>query len=174
MAEKTTVAFRVDESVKEEWEQAAEGPEYDSLSHLIRLAVQREITDTESAETDAQASVEADGEVLESLTRLERTVEDIYDEMGAVGRESQAEELYDLEQVLLEILPVNDVTVQFLKEQDPTDIDIDTLTPEEAAARIGADKEDVSDALNRLSDNTGQVHRSEIPFDDQTGYWRIE
>jgi len=38
--------------VKEEWEDAVDGPEYDSLSHLIRLAVQ-EISG-ENPRTDAQ------------------------------------------------------------------------------------------------------------------------
>jgi hypothetical protein len=174
MAEKTTVAFRVDESVKQEWEDAAEGPEYDSLSHLIRLSVQKEIIDTETGETDAQAGVSlaGDSEVLDSLTRLERTVEDIQDEMQAVSRESRSEELYNLEQVLLEILPTYDPDIQDL--QNPTEIDIETVTSEEVAARIDADEQDVSDALNRLSNNTGQVKELSTAFDDETRYVGLE
>lgn len=174
MAEKTTVAFRVDESVKQEWEDAAEGPEYDSLSHLIRLSVQKEITDTETAETDAQAGVSlaGDSEVLDSLTRLERTVEDIQDEMKAVSRESRSEELYNLEQVLLEILPTYEPGIQDLK--NPAETDIETVTSEEVAARIDADEQDVSDALNRLSDNTGQVKALQTAFDDETCYVGLE
>lgn len=174
MAEKTTVAFRVDESVKSEWEDAAEGAEYDSLSHLIRLSVQKEIADTETAETDAQAGVSltGDSEVLDSLTRLERTVEDIQDEMKAVSRESRSEELYNLEQVLLEILPTYDPDIQDL--QNPTKIDIEAVTSEEAAARIDADEQDVSDALNRLSNNTGQVKELSTAFDDETRYVGLE
>ena len=172
MGEKTTVAFRVDESVKQEWEDAADGAEYDSLSHLIRLSVQKEITDTETAQTDAPAGVEADSEVLESLNRLEKTVEEIHDEMGAVSREKQAGKLYDLEQVLLEVLPTYDPNLQDL--QNPTESDIETVTPEEVAARIDADEQDVSDALNRLADNTGQVHRTQTAFDDQPAYVGVE
>lgn len=175
MAEKTTVAFRVDETVKQEWEEATEGPEYNSLSHLIRLAVQREITETEAGETDTQAGVEADGEVLESLNRLEKTVEEIHEEMGAVGRESRADELYDLEQVVLEILPSYDPSIQDL--QNPTDTEIESLSPEEVAARIGADEEDVSDALRHLSNNTGQVRKIESGLTsagDKPGYVGVE
>ncbi|QAU13019.1 hypothetical protein EKH57_09960 [Halorubrum sp. BOL3-1] len=174
MGEKTTVAFRVDESVKQEWEAAADGPEYDSLSHLIRLSVQKEITDTETAETDAQAGVSLaeNSEVLDSLTRLERTVENIQDDMEAVSRESRSEELYNLEQVLLEILPTYTSSKQDL--QNPTETDIETITPEEVAARIDADEQDVSDALNRLSDNTGQVRELQMGFDSKTHYVGLE
>jgi hypothetical protein len=172
MGEKTTVAFRVDESVKEEWEEAANGPEYNSLSHLIRLSVQREITETEVGETDAQAGVAAGGEVLESLSRLEKSVEEIQDEMGAVGRENQAEEMYELEQVLLELLPSGDIDLT--ADNPARSLEVEPATPSDIAGRIGADEQRVSDALNRLADNTGQVRRSEIAFDEQPGYWRVE
>lgn len=184
MAEKTTVAFRVDESVKQEWEEAADDPEYDSLSHLIRLAVQREIADTETPPPGAQTAtdMEGDGEALQSLNRIERVVEDLQDEIEAVGRESRAEELYDLEQVLLEVLPtVEQTTIQDLKDYSPASIDEDDPsydpegeTPETIAARIGADEQVVSNALNQLSDNTSQVRRSEIAFDHQPRYMRVE
>lgn len=174
MAEKTTVAFRVDEGVKREWEDAAEGPEYDSLSHLIRLSVQREITETETGEMDAQSGVSSggDSEVLDSLTRLERTVEDIQDEMKAVSRESRSEELYNLEQVLLEILPSFDPSIDDL--QNPADSNIEAVTSEEIAARIDADEQDVSEALNRLSNNTGQVKALQTAFDDEMRYVGLE
>ncbi|OYR37942.1 hypothetical protein DJ82_13430 [Halorubrum sp. Ib24] len=174
MAEKTTVAFRIDESIKSEWEDAAEGPEYDSLSHLIRLSVQREITETESAQHTAQADTATveDSDVLDSLTRLERTVEDIQDEMKAVSRESRSEELYNLEQVLLEVLPSHKTNLKDL--ENPISSDIESATPEEIAARIDADEQDVSDALNRLSDNTAQVKELGTAFDEQNSYYRAE
>lgn len=168
MAEKTTVAFRIDESVKEEWEDAAEGPEYDSLSHLIRLSVQREITDTESAPRTAQADTETekDSEVLDSLTRLERTVEDIQDEVKAVSREKESEELYSMEQVLLEVLPTAPETyAPGPQEPKPESVG---QKPREVAARIGADTSDVSETLERLSNRTGQVRSS------NGYYWRVE
>jgi len=166
MAEKTTVAFRIDESVKEEWEDAAEGPEYDSLSHLIRLSVQREITDTNTASRTARADTVEDSEVLSSLTRLERTVEDIQDEVKAVSREKESEELYSLEQVLLEVLPTAPETyAPGPQEPKPGSVG---QKPREVAARIGADTSDVSDTLERLSNRTGQVRSS------NGYYWRVE
>jgi antitoxin component of RelBE/YafQ-DinJ toxin-antitoxin module len=173
MGETTTVAFRIDESVKEEWEEAADGPEYDSLSHLIRLAVQKEISG-EGARTDAQGGgeAEADAEVLQTLNRLERAVSDVQDEVETMGRESEAGELYDLEQVLLEVLPSGDVD---LTADDPANLlDTEPVAPQEVAARIGADEQDVSDALNRLADNTGQVRRSDTALEDEPSYWKVE
>ncbi|WP_436935932.1 hypothetical protein [Halovenus marina] len=159
MEETTTVAFRVDASVKEEWEEAAEGPEYDSLSHLIRLSVQREITDAERADNPPQAenNLDSNGEVMKSITRIERSMERLSDEVEAIGRENRDEELYDLEQVLLEILPEYNPSKHDL--ENPIEADIEALTAEEAAAKIGADEEKVSNALLRLSENTGQVKR---------------
>lgn len=183
MGEKTTVAFRVDESVKSNWEEAAESPEYDSLSHLIRLSVQKEIAETESprGETQPSADLGGDSEVLESLTRLERTVDSIQDELNAVGREDRAEELYDLEQVLFEILPVADNSLEDYTPGEGMDLhtpgegrNVEPLTPEDAANRIGADIGDVTTALNALTEKTTTVQRSEEPFGDEVRYWRRE
>jgi antitoxin component of RelBE/YafQ-DinJ toxin-antitoxin module len=166
MAEKTTVAFRVDETVKSEWEDAAESPEYDSLSHLIRLSVQKEITETETKRPQEDPGSGLNSEALQSLNRVERVVEEIEDEVKAVARESRAEELYDLEQVLLEVLPTAPESYfPNPGEADPEEVG---QKPREVAARIGADTSDVSDALESLDDKTGQVrsHRSY--------YWRAE
>jgi antitoxin component of RelBE/YafQ-DinJ toxin-antitoxin module len=175
MAEKTTVAFRVDESVKQEWEDAADSPEYDSLSHLIRLSVQKEIADTETAHTGAQTKVEVaeDSEVLQSLNRIERVVEDVQDEVEAAGRESRAGELYELEQVLLEVLPTAPESYH-PGEGDSASIEDANATPHDIAGKIGADTSDVSDALERLEENTAQVRDATRQDTDETYYWRIE
>lgn len=176
MPEKTTVAFRIDESVKEEWEDAAEGPEYDSVSHLIRLSVQKEITDTETTETDAQAGAgpAENSEVLDSLTRLERTVEDIQDEMRAVSSESRSGELYSLEQVLLETLPTASKDLDPTTELEPEQFESGATTPHDIAGKIGADTSDVTDALERLADNTGQVRSVENQKTGDNYYWRSQ
>jgi len=176
MPEKTTVAFRIEESVKEDWENAAEGPEYHSLSHLIRLSVQEEITNTETAETDAQAGVSQaeNSEVLDSLTRLERTVEDIQDEMRAVSSESRSGELYSLEQVLLELLPTASKDLDPITELEPEQLESGATTPRDIAGRIGADTSDVTDALERLADNTAQVRGVENQKTGDNYYWRSQ
>jgi antitoxin component of RelBE/YafQ-DinJ toxin-antitoxin module len=174
MAEKTTVAFRVDESVKSEWEEAAESPQYDSLSHLLRLSVQKEIADTETpSDSQEQGSSLEGGEALQSLNRIERTVEAIQDEVEATGRESRADELYDLEQVLLEVLPTAPESYH-PGEGDSSGIEDANLTPHGVAGRIGADTSEVSDALERLADNMAQVREATNRDTDETYYWRAE
>ena len=168
MAEKTTVAFRIDESVKEEWEDAAEGPEYDSLSHLIRLSVQREITDTETAPRTAQADTGTaeNSEMLQSLNRLEKVTGEIQEEVEAFSRERESEKLYDLKQVLIEILPIAPGTyAPGPDEPEPGSVG---QKPHEVAGRIGADTSDVSDALENLANEVGMVRSS------NGHYWRVE
>ena len=174
MSEKTTVAFRIDESVKKEWEEAAEAPEYNSLSHLIRLAVQREITDTEGGETgiSTDKNSQRDAEILELLNQIESTVTDVQAGVQALETESESENLYALEQVLLEVLPK-------ASQDDP-----DTVPPgifekegervQSLADRIGADKPPVADALDRLTSETGLVDRKLGPSNDEYYYWRVE
>lgn len=176
MAEKTTVAFRVDESVKTEWEKAAEEPDYDSLSHLIRLAVQREITDPEPSHNGVQDVVEKDesSEVLQSLNRLERAVTDVQEEVETLGRETRAGDLYDLEQVLLEVLPTSSKELDPSTELKPEELESGAATPRNLAGRIGADTSDVVDAVERLAENTAQVRSVERRDTDDTYYWRVE
>jgi Arc/MetJ-type ribon-helix-helix transcriptional regulator len=165
MAEQTTVAFRVDESAKAKWEDAVESPEYHSLSHLIRLSVQKEITGSEGTDTQPDNTPAENSEVLDSLTRLERTVDDIQDELDAVSRENRSEELFDLEQVLLEVLPTAPET--YSPGPDEPEAEEVGQKPREVAGRIGADSSDVSEALEGLANTTGQVRSF------QNYYWRV-
>jgi len=179
MAEKTTVAFRIDESIKEEWEKAAKRPQYDSLSHLIRLAVQREIAEKETApEATDTGTADKDSEVLQSITKVERIVTDVKDEVEAIGRESRAEELFELEQVLLEVLPAmsKDTEEDLFTGPDTGEAEsaLSNSTPRDIAARVGADTSDVADALERLDENTGQVQSVENRESGETYYWRVE
>jgi antitoxin component of RelBE/YafQ-DinJ toxin-antitoxin module len=175
MAEKTTVAFRIDESVKQEWEKAAEGPEYDSLSHLIRLSVQREIAEEQTQRTEVPNDTHGDSEVLQSLTRIERVMTDMQDEVEALGRESRAEELYDLEQVLLEVLPTlsNDIDM-VIGMNEPDKLESATAKARDIAGRIGADTSDVSEGLERLDENIGQVRSIKHDNLEEDRYYKVE
>lgn len=175
MTEKTTVAFRVDPAVKEKWEEASESPEYDSLSHLIRLSVQKEITsdETESSGSQTADSSGFDSETIQSVTRIERVVSDIQKEVDALSQEKQSEELFDLKQVLLELLPIAPETYQPLKSED-SEIREAKSSPQKIADRIGADVESVRDALTQLEENTAQVRSAMHKPSGNTYYWRIE
>jgi hypothetical protein len=151
MTETTTVALRVPESVKSEWERATEtDPAYDSLSHLVRLAVERELSD--AAEGAGSAETGADAAVLASLRRLERGVADLQRELDAQAEERRAAALVDLERVALEVLSSEE-----------------SLTAETVAQRIGADTGAVREALARLAETTATV---EAVAGEETGYRR--
>lgn len=176
MTEKTTVAFRIAQSVRDEWDTAVdENPEYQSLSHLIRLSVQRELNDVDrEVEPSTDNSQDAsNGEILESLTRVERVVDSIQDEVKATGREQRSEGLYDLQQVLLELLPTDDrppSEVRPSREDEEQRFKQGATTAEDLAARIGAKTSDVGTALERLADDTGMVQTHTI--DGTPYYWR--
>lgn len=178
MSETTTVAFRISESVKQEWDEAAESNEqYNSVSHLIRLAVQKELRVKNGSQSDPKTA--SDPEVLESLNRLETAVEDIQSDLDAIGREAKSDELYSLEQVLLEVLPTYDPDVDPFGA-DPRTTDMEALleeipTAHEIAGRIGADTSDVRDAVKRLAENTSRVNTLHQDESGESVYcWRVE
>ncbi|WP_435335173.1 hypothetical protein [Haloarchaeobius sp. TZWWS8] len=167
MGEKTTVAFRIDEAVKKEWEEAAESPEYNSLSHLIRLSVQREIAGSGSSTTPTDEVPGADEEVLHSLTHIENMVEEVKDEIDAIGRETSSVARFDFEQVLLEILPTAPETYSPASKHDPDPPTVGE-TPRTVAGKINSDTSIVKETLEGLDKKIGSV-RSSAGY-----YWRAE
>lgn len=175
MSEKTTVAFRISESVKQEWDDAAESSEqYNSVSHLIRLAVQRELEGRTEPQTPAEAP--ANPEVQKSLRELEAAVRGIQDEVELLSRDSKADELYSIEQVLLEVLPSVD------RDEDPyADPHISPSealkgypTAHDIAGRIGADTSVVRDTLEKLTENTSTVRTMSLGDGDEIYCWKVE
>lgn len=76
MTETTRIAFRIDKSLKEEWDRAVEeNPEYDSLSHLIRLSVGRELMGQPTTH-EFSGGVEAERleETVSAVQRLEERI----------------------------------------------------------------------------------------------------
>jgi hypothetical protein len=85
MGERPTIAFRVDAEQKSEWEQyAAEEDEYDSLSHLIRVAVAHEMSDRygpvgQGGGTDGGGGGEKIGELVTAVDKMQRRLADVED-----------------------------------------------------------------------------------------------
>jgi hypothetical protein len=84
MANKPTIAFRVSEGQKSEWEQFAENnDEYDSLSHLIRVAVSHEMSDqygpNDGSSTVEGGSNEQIGELVTAVNKMQGRLEDVED-----------------------------------------------------------------------------------------------
>jgi hypothetical protein len=165
-----TVALRVASSVKERWEQEAEeSPEYDSLSHLIRLSVQKEI-EGKHAEigtgADAGTDTETSQEVLSAINTLRGEMEDIRTQLGdvtreveAMGRESPARN------VVFDALPRASET----NPQEPAEAG---LTPMEISEQVDREVPAVARACRELSEAVTVVKRAES--EDTERYWVAE
>jgi len=84
MANKPTIAFRVSEGQKSEWENYADNnDEYDSLSHLIRVAVSHEMSDqygpNDGSSTVEGGSNEQIGELVTAVNKMQTRLEDVED-----------------------------------------------------------------------------------------------
>jgi cell fate (sporulation/competence/biofilm development) regulator YlbF (YheA/YmcA/DUF963 family) len=85
MDNKPTIAFRVSEGQKTEWEKYADNnDEYDSLSHLIRVAVSHEMSDQygpngNSSTVEGTGSSEQIGELVTAVNKMQTRLEDVED-----------------------------------------------------------------------------------------------
>jgi hypothetical protein len=85
MGNKPTIAFRVSEGQKSEWEKYAEdNDEYDSLSHLIRVAVSHEMSDQYgpnggSGAVEDTGSNQQIGELVTAVNKMQTRLEDVED-----------------------------------------------------------------------------------------------
>ncbi|WP_251330707.1 hypothetical protein [Haloplanus pelagicus] len=161
MAERPTIAFRVDGSQKEKWESAVDdSEEYDSLSHLIRLAVSRELSDayeTGSSQTTAGDSGSL-GDIESVLTRLDGKVDDLTEVVESV------------ESTVMANTAVSDATVTAVYGELPTSLHT-AVTPREIAEQVGVSKQEASIALAQISDSNAV---NMIPNEDEPKYWREE
>ena len=79
MEERPTIAFRVDESQKETWKTYAEdNPEYDSLSHLLRVAVAHEMSDQYGVKGhEGGGGSEQVGELVTVVNKMDSRLEEV-------------------------------------------------------------------------------------------------
>lgn len=164
MGELTTKTVKVPSSKAEEWDSYVEdNPEVDSISHLIRLSVERELQgkyekpQTLSDDSDDAAS----GEVLTVLRQLQTGMNDLQERMNALERVGEAEASYDLQKAVFSFLP---------EERRSSKYADWAITCEELAQKLGADEQAVQDTLDNLGDGTGQVASVSGGPDGET-YW---
>ncbi len=107
MGERTQINLVVDQSQKDEWEAYAdESAECDSLSHLIRLAVSREIhrDDERAGDSSGVADVQLSG-IDERFDHLEEQLGDIRSTVQMVVDEKEGKSVEDLAGEVYDILP---------------------------------------------------------------------
>ena len=180
MGDKTVKTVKVSEDAASDWEDyVEENPEVDSVSHLIRLAVQKEI----SGEYDLEQRVEvsqsndndaANGEVLTRLRKLQTGISDIEERMQALEDTENAESRYDFQKVVFELLPTppeDKGPGEKVGEWTYYQVEEYATTAEDLATRIKADTEDVRSELDTLYEQTGQVGRvSVIPETEEVDW----
>jgi len=106
MGERTQINLVVDQSQKDEWEAyAEESEECNSLSHLIRLAVSREIyRDDERAGDSSAANVQLDG-ISERFDYLEEQIGDVRSTVQMLVEDREGRSIEDLAGEVYDILP---------------------------------------------------------------------
>lgn len=187
MGDKTTKTVKVPESKAEEWEAYVEdNAEVDSISHLIRLSVQKEISgayDVDTRRSDGD-STGANGEILTHLRKIETAIDDVETRVAAVEGVKSAEANYDIQKATFNTLPEppdsevfevpesgasKDSSEQHTAQKHPSDF---AVTSDEIARQLGAETEDVEEALTHLRETTGQVRRVSGGPENRTYYWR--
>lgn len=179
MGERPTIAFRVNESRRDEWQAAvADSAVYDSMSHLVRLAVQRELHGGRTASAGGGDDGGGGGGGLdqESKRALRNMADEITDISRVVGEiERDTDDLRDgLERVwerLRTDAPVADRVLQSVIEAVP-DRSAEPQTAAEIAEAAGVSEREADLALAYAKHDVGAVERTRTP--DSWGYQRAE
>lgn len=151
MPDSVTKTVKVPALKAEEWDKYLEdNPEVDSISHLIRLSVEKEISgshdDTKIPSGDSETR--NDGEILTALRQLQTTVDDVEGRLSALEGIKTTEADYDLRKAVYSFLP---------KKKKNTEYPAWATTTEEIARKLGAQEDDVQNALEDLEHRTGEV-----------------
>lgn len=191
MGERPTIAFRVGEGQKETWEEYAEdNEEYDSLSHLIRVAVTHEMseqygpdggTGDTNGDTDMGQVTTTLEDVTKELDALRTSVKDATDAMyeGSTSvSDSVSGEVFEA-LPLIETPQINHETGEY----DGSTPDL-AMYPQDVAKKIDRDTPTVAVALEQLERATGSVKKThrvasqgsgirEVAMEEDTPvYWR--
>jgi hypothetical protein len=148
------------------------------------MSVERELagahepatTSGDNTKTPSETTQAASEEVLDRLSDLQSTLDDVYDSVGRIkSRTSTEGPMYDLEKVVLELLDTP-------PEMDPSDAPHRAnsdyhgaewaQTASEIANRIGADESDVASVLGTLSERQPFVHGISGGPDGEGYFWR--
>lgn len=110
MGDRKQINIVVDESQKEDWEDYVdESDECSSLSHLIRLAVSREISETTATPSEQEVSVDL-GNVEERLGTVETQLDEISNDVKRIIEEEETESLEELAAKVYDEIPtISDV-----------------------------------------------------------------
>jgi uncharacterized protein (DUF342 family) len=140
------INIRVDKERKARWmESAEESPQYNGLTHLIRLAVEKELSEDFGASGEVDAALDSESkdlvrEISGSTERLEQGVTELKARLRQVEeRIGESGPKFSFKAAVRESLP-----------------EADSMNPEsgftstQTAARLGAEESEVREALESL------------------------
>lgn len=162
----------VSERQHEDWKELTKGDDapYESISQLVRVAVQREIAD----ENPAKSGGEIPDELQETVMEMADTLESVDSRLSSVERRLSRVEVesdegaLDLQGKVLNALPTDE-------GKDTDNADEWAATVPEVASHVKAELETVETVLDELAEETGSVKRyfGEPHHDGRTEYyWR--
>jgi Arc/MetJ-type ribon-helix-helix transcriptional regulator len=148
----------VSDAQKKEWKEATEGDDsdYESVSSLIRTAVQRELADSNPALEGENAGTSA--EVEETVLEMADRLESIESQLSSVERRlsrvevESDEDALDLQGRILNALPTSE-------DKDIGLTDKWAMTVPEATSLVGSDEDTVASVLDQLAEEMGVVER---------------
>jgi len=148
-----TIAFRVDSERKEAWQEAVEaGDEYDSVTHLVKKAVSRELSDTYTGDSGGGGAV--DQQAISQLTnRLEALESEISGMDNSIQKATDA--------MLSAESAVSEDTVSAVFGALPSGRD-NAVTAQHIANETGLPIVKVRTALPQLAESSGAVKRVDM------------
>lgn len=149
------VNIRLQPKRKKRWTSTvSESPTYENLTHLIRLSVEKELNDEHDTTTQSSRSEddsEVSGEILTTLNRIERSVDNMDDRLSAIEQESEAESDKLLRNAMFEILP----------PESELDTKEDGMTIGDISKKLGVSREKVNETIEGLQ--TSQIQSKQLP-----------
>ena len=179
MRENKQINLVVNNEQKAKWEgYADEHPEVSSLSHLIRLSVQKEMMGAHDPQPQESATDDSRiDEVLEVVRGIDTRLKELETRTRAIEREVEHRpEIHELTKDVFEVLP--DAEIGTRKQEakastwTPDQATVWTGSPEDIAFKLKESKRRVDKALEQLMEDSSLV-KSRIVNGNEL-YWRVE
>jgi hypothetical protein len=170
----------VTEGQKERWKDYLDrnGAEFQSLSHLIRQSVEKEVSSEEN-NTQEKAPTQDNSEILEAISRVDERLQDFETRLTSIETEVRNDpDVRDLANRLFEHLPTKDELLTYEQEvteagaQPPDDVVSRCKSGrlDDLATHVEEPHHRVRKGLERLQRDTHQVHT--LDRDGETRYYK--
>lgn len=162
-----TVAFRLPSEMKESWEQTVkESPEYDSLTHLIKLSVRRELAggSNESTPTPSIDGDERLGEIAQTVSQVDTRLSEVVTIVEEVRERSHSVGGGIDQDILTEVFKALDLGGEGEAHKETYEI----------AEEANVDKATAEMALEKLREEMPGSVKMDNPGENITIWWRAE